>query len=169
MKEYGEYKDKIKQLEAETEKVTADLEKTQEKFDAIKGKKAKLTRIESIETGKTIFGGKVTVLKDDYDKLSTLAKKEIVSERQTHKLKSERHDLLKEVADLERKVSQLTEELAEYKKPATISMKQLVQNSGSIDEAEHLRSMLKRALAIIESHGLRLEYDRYKHTRNFNI
>ena len=78
--------------------------------------------------------------------MSTLAKKEVVSERQTHNLKSERNALLKEVAELERKVSQLTEELAEYKKPATISMKQLVQNSASIEETEQLRSMLKRAL-----------------------
>ena len=38
VEEYGEYKDTIKQLEAETEKVTADLEKTQAKFDAIKDK-----------------------------------------------------------------------------------------------------------------------------------
>ena len=150
--------------------MTADLEKTQAKFDAIKDKKAKLTKIENIETGKTIFGGKVTVSKDDYDNLSALAKKEVVSERQTHKLKSERDTLLKEVAELEQKVSELSAELAEYKKPATISMKQLVQNSGSIDEAEQLRSMLKRALDILKAHGLQKEYEHYKQSaKNKNI
>ena len=170
VEEYGEYKDTIRQLEVETEKVTADLEKTQAKFDAIKDKKAKLTKIENIETGKKIFGGKVTVSKDDYDNLSALAKKEVVSERQTHKLKSERDTLLKEVAELEQKVSELSAELAEYKKPATISMKHLVQNSGSIDEAEQLRSMLKRALDILKAHGLQKEYEHYKQSaKNKNI
>lgn len=60
--------------------------------------------------------------------------------------------------------------MAEYKKPATISMKQLVQNSGSIDEAEQLRSMLKRALDILKAHGLQKEYEHYKQSaKNKNI
>ena len=49
-------------------------------------------------------------------------------------------------------------------------MKQLVQNSGSIDEAEQLRSMLKRALDILKAHGLQKEYEHYKQSaKNKNI
>lgn len=51
-------------------------------------KVSKINSIDHIETGKTVFGGKVTVAKDDYEKLTDLAKKQIAAENKENSLQS---------------------------------------------------------------------------------
>lgn len=52
---------------------------------AVKEKTAKLAEIDSIETGKTVFGGKVTVSQEDWQNVTDLARKEVASQKQTKK------------------------------------------------------------------------------------
>ena len=52
---------------------------------AVKEKTAKLAEIDSIETGKTVFGGKVTVSQGDWQNVTDLARKEVASQKQTKK------------------------------------------------------------------------------------
>ena len=49
----------------------------------------KIDYIDNIETGKTVFGGKVTVARDDYDRLTDLAKKQIAAESKEGELTAE--------------------------------------------------------------------------------
>lgn len=57
----------------------------------------KINTIDHIETGKTVFGGKVTISPDDYDKLTDLAKKQIAAESREGELTAEVTKLKKNV------------------------------------------------------------------------
>ena len=72
-----------------------------ETLQSAKEKSAKLLEIDSIEIKKSMFSKKVTLSEEDYTNLVALAQKEVVSVRDTRKLKAERKDLLQKVADLE--------------------------------------------------------------------
>lgn len=109
VQEYGEHKDEIRHLEEEKAKVCAELDKATKK-------KVKLTEIDSMETGKTVFGGKVTVSKEDLDNVTALAKKEVATQKQTKKLRKERDEVVQERDILKEKLSAVSSELAEYKK-----------------------------------------------------
>ena len=104
MQEYREHKDKI-----ERDKVRAELDKAAKK-------KAKLTEIDSIETGKTVFGGKVTVSQEDWENVTALAKKEVTSLKQTKKLRKERDEAIQERDALRTQLTAVSSELAAYKK-----------------------------------------------------
>lgn len=85
----------------------------------------KLNSISEIETGKTMFGGKVTLSKEDYEMLTDLSKKQIASESKESeltaeiaRLKKENEEAAKKNAVLERKAQEiypLREELRKTK------------------------------------------------------
>ena len=75
VQEYGEHKDKIRELETEKQQAETERDEVRAELDKAAKKKAKLTEINSIETGKTVFGGKVTVSQEDWENVTTLAKK----------------------------------------------------------------------------------------------
>lgn len=77
-------------------------------------KVVKINTIDHIETGKTIFGGKVTISPDDYDKLTDLAKKQIAAESredelsaEVTKLRKENEEVIEKNAILEQKVQKI--------------------------------------------------------------
>ena len=88
-------------------------------------KVTKLKFIDEIETGKTMFGGKVTLSKEDYGMLTDLSKKQIAAENRESELTSEIAKMKKENeeaaarnAALEQKVQEiypLREELRKTK------------------------------------------------------
>ncbi|MBD5110979.1 MAG: hypothetical protein HDT42_00355 [Ruminococcaceae bacterium] len=69
----------------------------------------KINTIDHIETGKTIFGSKVTVSENDYEKLTDLAKKQIADEGKESKLSKENAELKKENEKLTSENSTLRE------------------------------------------------------------
>ncbi|MDY5692965.1 hypothetical protein [Ruminococcus flavefaciens] len=73
-------------------------------------KKVKLTEIDSVETGKTVFGGKVTVSQEDWDNVSDLAKKEVASQKQTKKLRKERDEAVQECDKLKTQLAAVSSE-----------------------------------------------------------
>ncbi len=85
--EYGEYKDQIKELQAEKEQAEAEHDEAKAELEKIAQKKVKLDDIDKLETGKTMFGGKVTVSQEDWDNITALAKREVASTKQVKKLK----------------------------------------------------------------------------------
>lgn len=91
MQEFGEHQNQIKVLGAEKVQLTAERDKARAELEKAAKKKVKLDEIESIEAKKSIFGKKVTLFKEDYDKLNNTAKKYVAMEKTTKKLKSE-HD-----------------------------------------------------------------------------
>lgn len=78
---------KAEKLSEEIEDKTAQLDEIQQELNKAAKKKTKLTEIDSVTTGKTVFGGKVTVSQEDWENISDLAKKQVASQKQTKKLK----------------------------------------------------------------------------------
>ena len=86
-------------------------------------KATKLKSIDEIETGKTMFGGKVTLSKEDYGMLTDLAKKQIAAENRESeltaeiaKLKKENEEAAKRNAALEQKVQEIYPRREELRK-----------------------------------------------------
>ena len=96
VEEYGEHQDKINALNAEIERLTAERDETVAKFEKLAKKKVNIGEIESIEAKESMFGKKVTLFKEDYDKLSDTAKKYVAMEKNIKKLKKERDAAVQE-------------------------------------------------------------------------
>ena len=169
VKEYKEARqeaDRLKvenvQLKSENENITHELVETRVMLEKASKKKVQLIDIGKIEVKPTIFGNKVTVDKDDYGKLHALAEKEVVSVKQTRKLSAENKRLSEENAALKSTVDQQAAELAEYRKPATISVKTLIKGAKETSEKERLAFDLQKARSFIAANGLSEAFRRYR-------
>lgn len=162
--EYGEYKDQIHALEEEKAQAEAERDEAKAEFEKVAQKKVKLADIDSLETGKTVFGGKVTVSQDDWDNITALAKREVASTKQVKKLKKERDDAVQERDALKKKYDTASSELDAYKKrEAERSMfhrADLKSTAKRISNEDELKRKLKRAMTVIDRYGLRNEFDR---------
>lgn len=115
--EYQEKTAAIQQLDneiSEKEKIKTRTEATlAEKQDILSKsveKVVKINTIDHIETGKTVFGGKVTISPDDYDRLTDLAKKQIAAESQENSLRTKITTLETQNQALNTEKEQLTEQ-----------------------------------------------------------
>ncbi len=162
VQEYGEHKDKIRELEAEKEQLTTERDEARAELDKAAKKKAKLTDIDSVETGKTVFGGKVTVSQEDWENISDLAKKQVASQKQTKKLKKERDEAMQKYNAIKVKYDATASELAVYKKKEEekryFSREKLNEQTRHISDREKLR----KAMAFISACGLSDDFARFK-------
>ena len=149
-------------LESEMDEKADKLLEINAELDAVEKKQVKLIDIDSVETKKSVFGGKVTVSKEDYETLSDLAKKHVTSTKQTKKLKSENAELRKENAELRKLAEKQNAELEKYRQPATFSRENLSKSNQRISKQEDLTRKLKRAMIVIEKYGLKAEYEKTK-------
>lgn len=164
--EYKEQRHKADELAEQNAQADAELAEKRAAIESAEQKTAKLVEIDSIEVKKSVFGKKVTLSEEDYNNLVALVQKEVVSVRDTRKLKAERKTLLQKVADLESALETATTELAGYKKKEEdsryYSRKKLNADAQRISETERLKTSLRKALAVIDAHGLRDEYEHIK-------
>lgn len=173
--EYGEHKDEIRRLEEEKSQALAERDEARAELDKAAKKKVKLTEIYSVETGKTVFGGKVTVSQEDWDNVTALAKKEVATQKQTKKLKKERDTAVQERDKLKMKLSAISSELAAYKKKEEdarfYSRKKLNADAKRISREDELSRELKKAKAFISACGLSSDYQqfRYNSTTRKNV
>lgn len=94
----------------------------------------------------------------------------MVSVKQTRKLSAENKRLSEENAALKSTVDQQAAELAEYRKPATISVKTLIKGAKETSEKERLASDLQKARSFIAANGLSEAFRRYKpNTKNHEL
>ena len=176
VKEYKEARHEADRLEAENEQLKSEntamaneLAETKALLDEANKKKVKLMEIENISVKNTVFGNKVTLPKDEFEKMRDLAEKEVVSIKKTKKLTADNQKLSAENEELKNTVKQQSEELAKYKKPATMSIKVLKEEDRKMKEREGIKSKLKKAESFIEACGLADEYQRYRpNTKNRN-
>lgn len=157
---------KADKLREEIEQKTSELGEVQQELDKAAKKKVKIAEIESIEAKESMFGKKVTLSKEDYDKLNDTAKKYLAMEKSTKKLKSERDTAVQERDKLKAKYDATASELAGYKKKEEeahyFSRKKLNDSAKRISKEEQLTRSLQKALTVIDAHGLR---DEYNHTK----
>lgn len=161
VQEYGEHKDKIRELETEKAQLTAERDEARAEVDKLSKKKVKIAEIENIEAKESMFGKKVTLSKEDYDKLSDTAKKYVAMEKSNKKLKSERDSAVHELVELKKKYDTTALELADYKKKeeekALFSREKLKKQTQQISE----RDKLRKAMAFISACGLSNDFARF--------
>ena len=169
VEEYGEYQDRINALNAEIERLTAERDEAVAEFEKVSRKKVKLTEIDSVETGKTVFGGKVTVSQEDWENVSDLAKKEVASQKQTKKLRKERDEAVQERDKLKTQLAAVSSELSEYKKKEEnkryFSHEKQNAEAQRIKREEQLTRDLQKARAFITACGLSDDFARYKYNK----
>lgn len=141
-----------------------------EKKGAIKAaekKTAKLTEIDNIKTGKTVFGGKVTISSEDWENVTALAKKEVASQRQTKKLRRERDETMQERDKLKKQLSAVSSELAAYKKAEEkkdlFTREKMKKEVKRVSREDELSRELKKAKAFISARGLNSYYQRFRY------
>ncbi len=168
--EIPEYKEKRRQadeLAEQNAQVEAELGKKREMLKAVKEKTAKLAEIDSIETGKTVFGGKVTVSQEDWQNVTNLAKKEVVSQKQTKKLRKERDEAVQERDKLKKQLVAVSSELATYKKDkeqkGLFTREKLKKEAARISREDELSRELRKAKTFISACGLSSDFQQYKY------
>ena len=157
---------KLKKRQEEIEQKTSELDEIQQELDKAAKKKVKIAEIESIEAKESMFGKKVTLSREDYDKLNDTAKKYVAMEKSNKKLKKERDTAVQERDELKAEYAAVSSELADYKKKeeekALYSRKKLNSDAKRISKEDQLTRSLRKALAVIDAHGLRYEYEHIK-------
>lgn len=172
VKEYGKHQDKINALNAEIERLTAERDETVAEFEKLAKKKVNIGEIESIEARESMFGKKVTLFKEDYDKLSDTAKKYVAMEKNIKKLKKERDTAVQELGAVMQKFEAVSSELSEYKKKEEnahyLSRKKLNAEAQRIKREDQLSRDLQKARAFISACGLAEDFARYKFNKTRN-
>lgn len=157
---------KAEKLREEIEAAETELDGVRQELASASQKKVKISEIESIETKESMFGKKVTLSKEDYDKLSDTAKKYIAMQKNTQKLKNERDTAVQERDAAKAELAAVSSELSAYKKKEEeahyFSRKKMNAESQRITREEQLTRSLQKAMTVIDAHGLR---DEYNHTR----
>ena len=165
--EYKEQRRQADELAKQNAQADAELADKRAAIKYAEKKTAKLTEIDSIETGKTVFGGKVTVSQEDWENVTTLAKKEVATQKQTKKLRKERDDAVRERDILKEKLSVVSSELADYKKVEEekryFSREKLNKEAKRINREDELSRELKKAKAFISACGLSSDYQQFSY------
>ncbi|MDE7399589.1 MAG: plasmid recombination protein [Oscillospiraceae bacterium] len=161
--EYQEKSSEVERLDSvisEKENIKAKTEAVLSEKQAILGeciqKVVKINSIDHIETGKTIFGGKVTVAEDVYEKLTDLAKKQIADEGKESRLTEENAELKKENDALLGENETLREK---------VRAARTLQNSFSAlqRELESWKQRYKKVIEFIENLGLKDKLEKFLH------
>ena len=172
VEEYGEYQDKINALTAEIERLTAERDETVAEFEKLSKKKVNITEIESIEAKESMFGKKVTLTKEDYDKLNDTAKKYVAMEKNIKKLKKERDTAVHECDKLKTQLTSVSSELAAYKKKEEdkrfFSREKMNAEGQRMKREEQLSRDLQKARAFISACGLSEDFARFKFNKTTN-
>lgn len=168
VEEYKEQRRQADELAEQNAQVKAELGEKREMLKAVKEKTAKIAEIDSIETGKTVFGGKVTVSQEDWQNVTDLARKEVASQKQTKKLRKERDEAVRERDELKAKLSAVSSELAVYKKAEEqkgfFTREKLKKEVNRISREEELSRELKKAKAFISACGLSADYQQFRYS-----
>ncbi len=150
-KEYAEakgqaedMKQQVARLEEQIAVKTTALTETTAELTASATKVTKIKRIDEIETGKTIIGGKITISREDYGTLTDLAKKQLASEKKESELNAEITKLKEENRKSAEKNDALTQEVR-----SLYPLKVALRNAEH--ERDNLKAKFQRVMDFIES------------------
>ena len=170
VEEYKEQRRQADELAVQNAQVKAELGEKREILKAVKEKTAKLAENDSIETGKTVFGGKVTVSQENWQNVTDLARKEVASQKQTKKLRKERDEAVRERDELKAKLSAVSSELATYKKAeeqkGLFTREKLKKETKRISREDELSRELRKAKAFISACGLSSDFQQFRYNCN---
>ncbi|MCR5022082.1 plasmid recombination protein [Ruminococcus sp.] len=165
VEEFGEYKDKIKALKAEKARAIKERDEARAELEKVSAKRVKLNEIESIEARESMFGKKVTLTKEDYDKLSDTAMKYVSMEKNIKNLKKERDAAVQELCAVMQKYEAVSSELSDYKKKE--SDKRFFKRENIKVETQRIsdREKLQKAMSFISECGLSEDFGKYRYNR----
>ena len=167
VEEYGNHQDEIRRLNEEKEQALSERDEARAELDKAAKKKVKLDEIEGIEAKESMFGKKVTLTKEDYDKLSDTAKKYVAMVKTNKKLKSEHDTAVQERDKLKKQLSAVSSELAAYKKKEEdaryFSREKMKKEATRISREDELSRELKKAKAFISACGLSSDYQQFRY------
>ena len=170
VEEYNEQRRKADALAAENVQVSAKLNESKSELEKITKKKVDIEKIENIEVKESVFGKKVTLSRENYDKLNDAAKKYVAMEKNTKKLRKERDNAVQECIAVKKQLETVSSELSIYKKKEENShcftREKLNAESRRIKREEQLNTDLQKAKAFISACGLADEFEHYRNNRH---
>ena len=119
-------------------------------------KKSKIKAVEDIFTKKALIGDKITLSQEDYNNISALAKKQIASEKNEKKLKSEITTLKAEKSALISENSQLKEK---FKDSNSINLR--LENAKLKEKNSALENMIDRVEQFLKTMGLYEKFQQF--------
>lgn len=114
----------------------------------------KIKNIDSIETGKTVFGGKITISQEDYVNLTDLAKKQIAAENNESKLFTEVESLKRRNSDLVNENVSLKNEVRTVK-----SLRESLKKASN--DVENWKNIYHKAIVFLEKLGLKQQFEQF--------
>ena len=145
----------MKEQERLTELTEQTAQKSQEaaalnqKIERVQKQQLAVESVEKIEPKSVPLSSKVMLDRSEYESLATAAKKYVAQEKKEKRLQKLLDAANQMISKLERKIAELTSELAKYK-----SVRGKLHTNELEQENEELRSKLHNYESVIERHGL---------------
>lgn len=136
-------------MEKEKETLALSIQREKQELSQFASKKSEIQSIDQIPTGKTMFGGKVTVDEEDYKKVASLAKKQLSSESREKQLSKEISSLRKENKTLKTENEGMKTQLSKRQ-----SVSRRLSIAAMESELRELQIFKDRAEKILSEHGL---------------
>lgn len=156
--------EELAELTQQTEQKAQEYSALEKKVEKIQKQNVTIEAVEKIEAKPMVLSSKVTLERSEYESLSTAAKKYVAQEKKEHKLQKAldaAHKLIAElkntVADLTRKLTATTKELAEYK-----SVRNKLNAANVEQENERLRNRLRTYEDVISRNNLWSYFSRHR-------
>ena len=156
--------EELAELTQQTEQKAQEYSALEKKVEKIQKQNVAIEAVEKIEAKPMVLSSKVTLERSEYESLSTAAKKYVAQEKKEHKLQKAldaAHKLIAElkntVADLTRKLTAATKELAEYK-----SVRNKLNAANVEQENERLRNRLRTYEDVISRNNLWSYFSRHR-------
>ncbi|MBD5146892.1 MAG: recombinase [Ruminococcus sp.] len=159
--EYQEKQAAVKKADEEFSEKNAALTKIAsvlaDNHALLKSNSEKITKIkdiDSIETGKTVFSGKITISQKDYVNLTNLAKKQIAAESRESELSAEVELLKQNNSDLSNENVNLRKEIKAIK-----SLRESL--STAFREIEAWKKKYQKVIEFLERLGLKQQFEQF--------
>lgn len=136
-------------MEKEKEALALSIQREKQELSQLVSKKSEIQSIEQIPTGKTMFGGKVTVDEEDYKKVASLARKQLAGESKEKKLSKEISTLKKENKSLKTENEGMKSQLNKRQ-----SVSRRLSIAAMESELRELQIFKDRAEKFLSEHGL---------------
>ena len=160
----GEHREHLSVLEYKREQRTQELAELEQTIQRVQQQQVDIDAVEQIKTKPLPFSSKVSIEREDYEKLATAAEKYVVQEKQESTLKRLLKEAKKTIADLKNTITDLKAQLAAAR--AEISKYKSVRGdlrTGQLEqENSDLRSKLRRYEEIIDRNSLWAYFSRHR-------
>ena len=160
----GEHREHLSILEYKREQRTQELAELEQTIHRVQQQQVDIEAVEKIKAKALPFSSKVSIEREDYEKLTAAAEKYVVQEKQESKLKKLLKEAKKTIADLKNTITDLKAQLAAA--GAELSKYKYVRGdlrTGQLEqENKDLRSKLRRYEEIIDRNSLWTYFSRHR-------